>query len=332
MANGTALSNNAVVAGANFCVGQDVRFGLNLPTGVTATNFQWKLDGTFVNDHTNAVPGGAMPNSSDNYFENTNLLSNTTLTNCWWVSGGSSPASNYCASLSCNLSFNNGNTPAPISISGLFTMFRPLPDFSITNMASVSIWTNEFQLLYLGFGTASPNNKGMVASLTNVPVNANGIFYGTYTLVQLVELHAKANYVTGTNVFGWQRDIYGLDNQYPYGGIGVVFPAQLSDNPIWEDSPSIGFIWPERWIYLTNSFHDYLMFQPNGGGIPVPMYSGTWGWSGSAGTTGGLNAHLISTNVQPPTVTPSVTFPVWTYISTNNSPWQVTNLPPFIEN
>jgi hypothetical protein len=126
-----------VVTNAIFCVGQDVPFALSaLPAGVTATNFQWALPGTYVNDHTNAVLGGSLPNSSENYFPNPDLLTNPLVANCWWVLGGT----NLEASLTCILTFTNGNPSQPYDADGLFNMYRPGVDYIVIGLCSLLLW------------------------------------------------------------------------------------------------------------------------------------------------------------------------------------------------
>jgi hypothetical protein len=62
------------------------------------------------------------------------------------------------------------------------------------------------------------------------------------------------------------------------------------------------------------------------------MYVGTWGWSGSAKTNGATGGILLSHSQITPSVLQTTTFPTWTMVNTNNTPWNVTNLPAFNEN
>jgi hypothetical protein len=118
-----------------FCVGQNVPFTLNVPSGVTATNVQWSLGGTFVNAHTNAVPGGSEPNGSEVYFMNANLLKYQTVTNCWWISGGGNAPATYQASVSFTMIFTNGEPPLSGQANGTFTMYRP----TLTNWTQIGV-------------------------------------------------------------------------------------------------------------------------------------------------------------------------------------------------
>ncbi len=120
LANGIALNPNSIAANANFCVGQNVSFSLSsLPSGVTATNFQWSLDGNFYNQMISPQNN----KSSCTYTKNASLLKYATLPTNWWTSGGS-PAT-YTANVTCTLVFTNGNPNRDFTASGKFTMYRP---------------------------------------------------------------------------------------------------------------------------------------------------------------------------------------------------------------
>jgi hypothetical protein len=264
-ANGITLSNDVVAAGANFCVGQDVPFTVSgWPTdgSVIATNFQWTLDGTFVNDQTNANA-----NSSDNYFENQNLLANNAvLTNCWWVSGGFSPLT-YQASVSCDLIFTNGNPKQTVKTSGLFTMHRP-QIYYYTNLVPSALITNLLDLYTFPQG-------GFIAKI-------NSAFDGQAGATQLIKGYATNSDNFGVNTTNtWELDteqFYSISNINPTGFIPVIANADASL------TNNLAFIFDEPGIDCTSAtalhwdFKDYIRFCPGSPGPNIFVTLGMMNW------------------------------------------------------
>jgi hypothetical protein len=256
----------------------------------------------------------------------TNFTTNNANVVFYWVAG----ASNQIVQCSATV---NGKT---VTAQAVFNIMSPLPTFSLQNQGPIAADTNNSdKRLELYFGQNIGTNVGTAMYLTNVPA-INGIFYGAYFVTQIINTYAEENVITGTNIYGWQRGGNGLDNQVRYGtpgvGTSVYFSAQLVNNPIWTDSPDVGLGGPVRWVSRSDSFKSYLMFQPTPPSIAVPMYVGTWGWSGSAKTNGATGGILLSHSQITPSVLQTTTFPTWTMVNTNNTPWNVTNLPAFNEN
>ena len=83
-----------------------------------------------MNDHTNAVPGGSLPGSSENYFINGDLLTSNS-TSCWYVNGQGGSAS-----IGMNLHFSNGQYVS-LAAKGDFTVYRPNAK---PNKATSGIW------------------------------------------------------------------------------------------------------------------------------------------------------------------------------------------------
>ena len=313
-----------VVSGANFCVGQNVPFQLETPPpGVTATNFRWTLQGSYVNDHTNAVPGGSPPASSENYFKNSNLLANPVLTNCWWVSGGFNPPQTYQVSVTCTLVFTNGNPPQPNDAKGLFTMLRPLPSFWATVRGYSGSCTNHYvngtltgkTYLYFGINHDS-SNVGIAFVYTNAPLDPNttSSTYGQYFLTQVVESFRQQYNVRNPNCVGYQaEDQNGLDAGTPYQG------TTGRDHCEWTDAPDAVLSYAS-WLTQAESFRSTLMFQPDcSGSISVPMYKVDWNWSGTARTNGPANSWVLVSGSPPVNPQPLLTeqFPTWTHTITN---------------
>ena len=332
IANGVWLDPDEVAPGANFCVGQNVNFNLNwngsLAGGAIPTNFQWRLGGTYVNRRIPAANG----NSSDIYTNDPSLLKNVALPTNWWVSGGLNPPVTYTASVQCDLIFTNGNQKQPVNASGQFTMIQPLPNFSANILEPVAVDTNYYENgelaggTWLHFGIASNlANMGIVFISTNVPYQpplfgVSNVLYGEYFVVQIInDSHAKENFLDG--IHSRQRDNYGLDKNYPYQN---HYQANSFDG-IWYDAPA-DRLDDYSWASRSESFTDYLMFLYPGG-IAVPMYQLTWGWSGEAKTNGASGGYTLLSDPHSPACSgASLTtdFPQW---STNASyfRWQTNN-------
>ena len=311
-ANSIALSNDVVATGANFCVGQDVPLVLSgLPSGVTATNFQWTLGGTFVNDHTNALPGGSVPNSSENYFENQDLLKNAMLTNCWWVSGGFSPPLTYQASVTCTLIFTNGNAPVGISASGLFTMFRP--SLTLTNSKPLYFTADSAGPFgcVLALGDRSEPKLGRVDYTVIVHTATN--FPGYTGITQVGDF----NYSYPSSWLGQSNALDNTEFYYPYILISGQ-PGQSSNIGL-DDGPSVpGWLGnPPR---LQVSFTDYIRFQPYTGNNSIFVTLGIIFWSihGEASPTMD-DGWPITTDIKTPPdhIQDSSAFPNWTNIIAN---------------
>jgi hypothetical protein len=287
-------------------------------TNFTATNFQWTVPGYAISNYLVAADS----NSAVLY---TSFPTNSTNAVFYWVDGATNRI------VQCTATIQGKQVTAQAT----FDVLRPMPSFFLANAGVVAADTNYSKSgLWLHFGMNSGTNVGIAMTLTNVPINPNsGFFYGEYFLTQLVSSDKKADMTEGTNVVGLQRDLVGLDNQLQYGAGGFIFPAALTSNPLWTDSPGIRFGGPIGWVSDSGSFNSYLMFQPLGTHcIAVPMCVGTWGWSGSAVTNGAGGGTLLSNAILTPTVLQTINFPQWTLRITNNAPWSITNLPPFNEN
>ena len=339
-ANGIALSNSVVSAGANFCVGQEVQFGLNLPAGVTATNFQWGFDGTYYNAQTLAVPEANFPMCSWVSYVDTNLLTYNVSTN-WWMTGGVGENTNpnipaqYKASVSCDLIFANGNPTQHINnVSGLFNMYRPKA-YITTKTGAIAIdanyffWTNIISggvtnevpglnvfALHFGipsnpYGTYSTNGApGIVFSNSTITPAS---FTGKVKWVQVVNKTYKLLRHASNPNYEWDSPPVAdirmpmLDTFYPY-------PSDPGD-PTTEDSPAQSAIPQSDFsgILCTEEFSMWLMFRADAGSHDVPLCKVDWSWSAvAAWSLSGTNWELAGpTNTINPTGTDCIILPYW---------------------
>lgn len=320
---GTNLSAqpNTVIVGQRMNLTCQLNITNAFMTNYVLTNFQWTVPGIAISNYVVAV-------DSSSAMVVTNFPTTNGSAAFYWVDGASNRV------VQCSATING----MLVTGQAVVNVFSPVPSFYLQNQTAVAADTNYSTIgLWLHFGQNIGTNVGIAMTLTNVPMT-NGLFYGGYFVTQLIETDAKVNVMTGTNIAGWQRDRNGLDNQAKYGNITALFPSLLAFNPIWTDSPGLPFGGQFRWVSRNDSFKTYLMFQPFGSGtIPVPMYVGTWGWSGSAKTNGASGGTLLSHAVTTPTVSATTSYPVWTtnsvnFIFANPVNWDATNLPAFNEN
>jgi hypothetical protein len=303
MANGTALSNNAVVAGANFCVGQNVQFTLSLPAGETATNFQWSFGGTYFNTQSNAVPGALFPTCSTMPYVDGSLLNNNTSTN-WWASGGANNDANtpaaYQASVTCDLIFANGNPKQSVSASGLFNMFRPAAMIT-TKTGTIGVDSNYFLFTNIVTGGVTNEVPGPNIFALHFGISSNP--YGTYSTngapgivfsnsitypsdfagkVKWVQVVSNANNLTrhASNLnYAWDSppaldiEMPMLDSTYPY-------PSDPGD-PTTEDSPAQTADPSSVFSGVSSAeeFSMWLMFRADAGDHDVPLCKVDWNWS-----------------------------------------------------
>ncbi len=99
----------------------------------------------------------------------------------------------------------------------------------------------------------------------------------------------------------------GLDKQNPYQGT-----ASTPSYDFWIDAPGAALT-SATWLFYTNSFRTFLMFQPtNGTSVAVPLYQFTWHWGGVA--TNGPPWGKLSGSADETTPVPTEIYPIWTNI------------------
>ena len=330
-ANGIALSNDVVVSGANFCVGQNIQFALGgLPNdgSVTATNFQWSFDGTYYNAYNMAVPGGTFPMCSYVSYEDAGLLKHSMLTN-WWMTGGvgentdpNTPAV-YTARLSCTLVFKNNKPSQTVNISGLYNMFRPQAKVT-TKTGVIGIDYNWFYAdntnrgdnvfaIHFGIptwpnGVNSTNGQPGIVFTNSLPFIPPGGFQGDLYWVQIVNsaLH-QVQYVTGSIHTTVLVTNCMLDKIIPYDTANTMRT---------EDSPSQTIAPPGVFnaVSCSDSYSMWLVFLPDGGHV-VPLRRVDWSWSATADSSTGLTSQ---TNTINPNGVDSIILPYWIDNSTNH--------------
>lgn len=310
-ANGVVLDPSVVVTDAHFCVGQDVPLALiGLPDGVTATNFQWTLAGTYVNE---CIPA-PNTNSSAIYTNEPALLKNAVITNCWWVSGASNPPT-YQASVTYTLLFTNGNPPHTSDTSGRFTMHRPQL-YAYTNFSptiGANIWTNQSDhVVYLittnpgaYFKTYLHSAFGGQAGVTQL---ANGYMTNT-----------AGGRVTGGTYALDTQEFYPSDYTDSNGLIPVIAGAQGAFDhniAVLGDVPGINC---HGHTEMHLAFADYIRFQPNqSGSIFVTL--GKVNWHIYATANSATNGYVLGgppDGAIDPSYTDSQEFPRWTNILHN---------------
>ena len=288
-ANNITLSNNAVATGANFCVGQNVSFNLTgLPDGVTATNFQWTLGGTYVNK---CIPAPDA-NSSDTYTNDPLLLKNAVLQTNWWVSGGY-PSNVYSAVVTFDLIFTNGNPKQSGSVSGLFSMHRPrVTYFDVGNIG---------EYLYHKHPTGvQPSDDVDMLSVVFCNYSCNigiidpfsGAVYITQTFSGSSGSDGDGKYDTATaNV---------LDNDKIYGFSvpkQIAVSAGITNTIFFQDgaqTPCSGHTWE------NDHYTDYIVFVPSGANaIPVTLGIVKWHQNGDTSLS-----PIISGSASPQDYTP----------------------------
>jgi hypothetical protein len=254
---------------ANFCVGQNVQFALGgLPAGVMATNFQWTLDGTYVN--TNLPP--LYSDASSTYTLETNLLKSET-THAWWYDGKYTPLPST-ASFTEDLTFANGQT-VTVNASGLFTMHRP------------EIWLHQTNAIYEALahqhdgGTQPSPNVDMLKVFNCYETNwirsrFSGQAFITQTFTGTLG-SAETNFDSqGTNYLD-NSETYG-DTFEPVFEIHIV-PDVLTNYLPFQDGPKMlcnGHTWHH------SQFSTYIRFQPDGG---IPVTIGIFQWHNDGETS-----------------------------------------------
>ena len=314
-ANNITLSNNAVATGANFCVGQNVSFNLTgLPDGVTATNFQWTLGGTYVNK---CIPAPDA-NSSDTYTNDPLLLKNAVLQTNWWVSGGY--PSNVCSAVvTFDLICTNGNPKQPDSVSGLFSIHRPKLIYQLVHRPLMSVYHGHtmnadptfFDLLgcarspnapeyYIKIDSVIDGDGGITQLVNGIATNECPEFHSTGGSNQLDSVEFPGADIMGTNL-NWT--------------VKVLAGNPAASNLHFGDGQYIQCIG-----HTTDSFEfvDYVRFKPSGG-IYVTLGTVSWGIHGTSDFSSTINDNILNSgSSQHIDSAPSASnqFPQWGAIQT----------------
>ena len=278
-------TNNIAGSSATVFAGQQVHLTGQLSGGQTATNCQW------------AVPGYAISNYWVSPDANTGMvITNFPTTNAdvffYWVDDGIK-----------KVQFSVFTGSATNSATATFNVIRPASSL-ITVTGTVGLDTNYFQGFALHYGNRSPGTPGIhfggTVLVTNTQPSAP-----QYTL----EWVQKVNFSYGTlqvNAGTWlvAAATNVLDTLYPY-------PSK-NNGELTEDSPGQPLN-PNDYlaVNITNAFTMWLLATPDGG-IPIPLRSVDWSWSGAGIlTTNGSWQLASATNRGFPPGLPTIAYPQW---------------------
>ena len=252
-ANSFVLRSTEVAPSAKFCVGQKVKFEAGWlpyePSEITGslTLHLWDFQGNFVNDHTNAIAGGALPNSSEQYFKRDDLLSHETATN-WWTSGGYPfPGALYVAKFGEQLTFDNGQQVA-IAVEGRMNMYRPQIDNYLPGSPEVKLIHGATK--GSGWLKTLPWGQFWYTVHSAVP--------GTIGVTQLLK-----GYSTNQIVWGDSSNQFQLDASFmPLSEFAAVSDERIGDVCSLSDAPDVLTLGQRPTMHME--FKDYIRFQPWG--------------------------------------------------------------------
>lgn len=285
--NGTTpLSDDHVVAGANYCVGQYLTFAPvwtpALPDTTVINPIEWTFSGAFVNEF---VPDLSSDLASGYYTNNPALLA-VEYPAAWWISGEFDPPATYSGTVGEGLTFANGQYVA-IATSGEFSMFRPKCSISSTNSSYYAALvpaddpdelqlgdTNGYMKYFVTITSASPFSGGAnITQLANVSRSVSNS-------------HGGVSQTTDGQFWLDNTEFY-LDTDIP---IGESTPFSSGDYFI--DQPGYGLnpIFGATMCSIVDSFKDYIRFRPDGNDNNIYITVGRvfWDWSASTTKSGDL--------------------------------------------
>jgi hypothetical protein len=298
LANGSNCQTEFFFQSPRFIVGQYVTFEAAwdpAPPGISNSSAQWKFDGDYLNDKTNALPAGSMPTSSDVYFTNPNLLTNDAVPDNWWVSGGTNAPDWYAVNVKKDLIFNNGQS-VHLHEDGGIAMWRPSSTVAAT-AGVVSLDTNmvgatpngcvtNFGLHYGNPGGPCGGVPGMV--LSNFLTVPSG-FGGTIQWVQVIT-NTLRRFQTNDGSGAWCRYEHSavLDGGQPV----AINPFMDSPGGSIDCLDTLGRYKAKAFVILDN-FETCLEFMPTTGpsgpidrATWVPLRNLAWSWSCAASFVG----------------------------------------------
>jgi hypothetical protein len=273
----------------------------------------WTLPGEYVNQPTNYSATCAT------YVRNDNLLTNL-VQQCWYVNkpGGT-------VSVGMDLQFANGQT-VPIAADGSFTVVKATIDHITNSCSGVNMFTNSDGSL--NEISLVDTNHGFGMQI-RVYVKRPDHFSGHASMAQLIK--RQFNWNTPPLGIPWSDTTSGnfwLDTIDPYKPAkylpltenghptNPVRSVYLPDAPLLGE-PTLGFYSSAE---AQDDFHDYVQFQPDGGGsIAITIGRVDWGWHGKATTSSGVWSLVTSTNYCNSPDSSDDSFPVWPYTYTGTS-------------
>jgi hypothetical protein len=255
------------------------------------TNIQWTVPGYAISNYVVAP-------DTTSAFVATNFATNNLSAVFYWVDGGSNRAVQCSATI-------NGQT---VMGNALFTVLRPTAKIT-PQTASVEVETlNGHSALIFG---NFPSLDGIIFSNTiTMPTNFNGaIEWVQVDSAPISELDSDS-----TNFYF--REV----GQAPYLDTSFPYAQFLSGNPV--DIPGsdlTGFTSQYVKLVQSDTMTMTLLFTPTNG-IPVPLRSVNWYWSGTATNdpsgTNGWGLENGTNTVNPPDTNTEI-YPIWNSNITN---------------
>lgn len=232
------------------------------------------------------------------------------------------PVSSAKAECKVDLAVPNGSYPkggfhGPTVKSISFSVCNPLSPHLQIEPGSVNIKNHEIMgLLKYASDTFILMNVTTPPAFTN-----NGQTTGFYAWLQ--EITPNRSYVDNSGVTHTltNNGRMGIDNKW-------VFIAHMADgihpivgtdtdyriNSTAYDGPEMGVPQNARSMHATDRYHDWLMYQPPNG-TWVPVYDGTWQWSGTAVNLDNVwKLTKSSCTAKAGVINPP--FPVWNFLWT----------------
>lgn len=311
MANGNDLETTT----PEFCTGQAVTFSPRWSPsdpGAVNTIAHWHLPGKYVNEAYQYSP------TCLSYRNNSDLLTNLT-TGCWYVNGNGGACSMFEI-----LHFSNGQY-VTMTAQGNFSVVRPTIDHMTSFCSGVNMFTNtDGSLNEIALFDMNRSN-GMVVQ---VYLKRPDHFSGSAFITQLIKRQLNWNIPPGIPWSDSTSGNFWLDTEERYSLSSMGFPLTENGHPANPvrpvtllDAPGLGK--PPLGFYnyaeAQDDFHDYVRFQPDGGGIPVTIGRVDWGWHGKATKSGGVWSLVAATYYGPNLDSSDDSFPQWPYIYTGTS-------------
>ena len=194
-----------------FCVGEYITFSSGwspgTPPGILpSSSTKWTLTGNYKN----ATSGGPMPNQSEFYWANPDLLNTDPAGGIWWVSGGYPWPEPYDVSLEKGLDFSNGQH-VDLDEHGLIGISRPHATVQ-TSTRTIAVdgwlWDAGSQSWFFGMHDGIPPPHGYSGDLIHCLGFSTGCVPGTRVV-------AAGGSVRGSEIPGERR----VRHLVPLGGV-----------------------------------------------------------------------------------------------------------------
>ncbi len=314
-----------------YLIGQTMDDSL-LTGGLTSSNFNWTITGScnpFVTwklsnyvDNITPIIQANEPSSGSVIMLNGDIQAETASSlNCYPKTQSNGDVTECTVDLAVpNGAYPVGGFPGTTIKSFPFSVLNPnLLQALQIQPGSVMIDQGEIMgLLTYQTSTFMLMNVATPSSFTN-----NGQNFGQYAMIQ--EITPTRSYVDVTGNFHtlFNNGQMGLDNKWTY-----ISALADGNNPIngtktnnhfnftAYDGPVITVPQNAQSMNALDSFHDWLMYQPPNG-TWVPLYDGTWQWSGTANNSNNL-WQLTQSSCTSNAGGKNPAFPEWNMLWTND--------------